>query len=326
MSYSVLAYYHLTPIADPHAEVSAQKDFLSPLDATSRIYVSEQGINGQMCAAEADAKSYMEWMLSRPEFRDVAFKIHPYHEQVFPRLTIKYRRQLVAFDQEVDMAARAQHLAPEQWKEMLEADDDHLLLDIRNDYEWKLGRFEGAEMPPCETSRDFESYAENLLSRVDPKTKPIMMYCTGGIRCEYYSSILKKKGFEKIYQLQGGVIGYGLKVGSDHWLGKLFVFDDRLSIPISEKKTTVVGECHFCKTASESYYNCANMDCNGLYLCCPDCLEKHAGCCQESCQSAPRLRPYHQQNPHKPFRRWHHYFAEKPSKNEQSGCESGSAA
>lgn len=323
MSYYVLAYYHLAPISDPHAEVAFHKDFLSPLDATSRIYVSEEGINGQMCAAENDAKSYMEWMHSRPEFRDVVFKIHPYHEQVFPRLTIKYRRQLVAFDQQVDMNARGHHLSPEKWKEMLESDDGHLLLDIRNDYEWKLGRFEGAEMPPCETSRDFERYAEDLLSRVDPKTKPVMMYCTGGIRCEYYSSILKKKGFEKIYQLEGGVIGYGLKVGSDHWLGKLFVFDDRLSIPLCERKTAVVGECHFCKTASEAYYNCANMDCNRLYLCCPECLQKHAGCCQESCQNAPRLRPYHQQNPHKPFRRWHHYFAEKPSKND---CERGSVA
>jgi UPF0176 protein len=313
MSYQVLAYYHFIPIQDPYEEVARQRAFLSERDVTARIYLSEQGINGQMSAHEKAAAEYQEWMQSRPEFREMPFKVHRYHEHAFPRLTIKYRKQLVAFDQQVDLNERGDYATPEQWKEMLEADDGHLLLDVRNDYEWQLGHFEGAELPPCETFRDFDNYAEALKAKVDPQTQPVMMYCTGGIRCELYSAILRKRGFKKVYQLKGGVIDYGLKVGSDHWLGKLFVFDDRLSIPISDQEAPVVGRCHHCETASEAYYNCANMDCNRLFLCCPACLEKLAGCCQESCQQAHRLRPYQHQNPHKPFRRWHHYFQEKPA-------------
>ena len=219
MSYCVLAYYHFVDLVQPREEVARHQTFLQNRDVTARVYISEQGINGQMCAHETDAQEYMEWMHSRSEFCSVPFKICRSHEHVFPRLTVKYRKQLVAFDKEVDLSERGEHVSPERWKQMLEAEDGHLLLDVRNDYEWQLGHFEGAELPPCETFREFDSYAEQLTNKVDPKKKPILMYCTGGIRCELYSAILKKKGFEKIYQLEGGVIDYGLKVGSDHWLG-----------------------------------------------------------------------------------------------------------
>src|SRR5262249_4140996 len=159
--------------------------------------------------------------------------LHPYHEHAFPRAIVKYRKNLVAHDQPVDLAKRGTHVSPKKWKEMLQEKDKYLLLDIRNDYEWKLGRFEGASLPPCETFRDFEVYADKL--KEEEEKKPVMMYCTGGIRCELYSSILMKKGFSQVYQLDGGIINYGLKEGADHWLGKLFVFDDRLSVPISEE-------------------------------------------------------------------------------------------
>lgn len=313
--YYVLAYYQFSPIPDPRSEVFAHKAFFKGRDATSRIYISEQGINGQMSAAKEDAEAYMEWMHSRPEFKEVHFKIHNHHEQAFPRLTIKYRRQLVAYDKEVDLSVRGEHVAPKKWKEMLETSKEHVLIDVRNDYEWKLGRFDGAELPPCETFREFETYADNLKNSVDPKKTPVMMYCTGGIRCELYSSILIERGFEKVYQLDGGIINYGLKEGSDHWLGKLFVFDDRLSVPISDQEAPVIGQCHHCQVECEAYYNCSNMDCNGLFLCCPTCLEKHKGCCKESCSSGVRLRPFQKETAHKPFRRWHHYFPEKPVVN-----------
>jgi UPF0176 protein len=309
----ILAYYHLDPLENPREEIERHLDFFKERDASARVYMSEQGINGQLCAARQDAKDYMNWMHSRPEFKAIHFKIHPYHEHVFPRLTIKYRRHLVAYDDEIDFQNRGEYATPQEWKKMLEKQES-LLLDIRNDYEWELGRFEGAELPPCKTFRDFEKYADELKEKTDPKKQPVMMYCTGGIRCELFSSILKKRGFEKVYQLQGGIINYGLNEGSKHWLGKLFVFDDRLSVPLNDEQTPVVGTCHFCKKESEAYYNCANMDCNHLFLCCPECLKQHDGCCKTECKNAPRLRPYHHQNPHKPFRRWHHYFATKQPK------------
>ena len=288
---------------DPLGEVVRHRAFFEGLDVTSRIYISEAGINGQMSARVEDAEKYMVWMHERPEFKNVHFKIHSWHEQVFPRLTIKYRSKLVATDETIDISKTATHLTPQEWKTRLENGTDQILLDVRNDYEWEVGHFAGAELPPCETFRDFDRYAEALQQKTDTKKTDIMMYCTGGIRCELYSALLKERGFENVFQLQGGIINYGLEVGSKHWNGKLFVFDDRLAVPLSEEETPVVGKCHHCKEPIENYYNCANMDCNRLFLCCPQCLEKHAGCCQESCQTSSRLRPYQQQHPHKPFRR-----------------------
>lgn len=304
----ILAYYIFTPIDNARDEVARHKNFFVNRDATSRIYISEQGINGQMSAARQDALDYIEWMHARPEFASIHFKCHEHHENVFPRLTIKYRRQLVALDAEVNLTNRGEYLTPDLWKSMLEQKQNHVLLDVRNDYEWKIGRFEGAELPPCETFREFREYADKLKERVNPSQTPVMMYCTGGIRCELYSAVLKEKGFEKVYQLQGGVINYGQKQGDAHWKGKLFVFDDRLAVPLTDTEGTVIGSCMHCGTSNDTYYNCANMACNTLFLCCPECLESHSGCCKESCKQGKYLRPYVRTNKgNKPFRKWYHY-------------------
>lgn len=304
----VLAYYHFTSISDPRKEVMEHKKFFKDRQITSRIYISEEGINGQMSGIKEDAEAYMNWLHANPLFENVVFKIHTHHENVFSRQTVKYRKKLVAIDEEVDLATTGAHASPEEWKNLLENEKKPLLLDVRNDYEWTVGRFDGAVCPPCATFREFSTYADELKEQVDPSSTPVMMYCTGGIRCELYSSLLIKRGFKQVYQLDGGVINYGLKQGNDHWLGKLFVFDDRMTVPISEEEAPVIGECYVCKTPNDSYYNCANMDCNRLFLCCPTCLSKYQGCCQESCKESPRVRPYHHQNPHKPFRKWYHYF------------------
>jgi len=314
LPYNILAFYYFGTIKNPQEEIEKHKKFLSTRDVTARIYISEQGINGQMCAANEDAKEYIEWIHSQEAYADIHFQIDPYHEHAFPRLSIKYRKQLVAIDKEVDLEKKGEHLSPKEWREKLEGEEEKILVDVRNDYEWKVGHFEGAELPPHSSFREFDAYADELKVRKGCKT-PIMMYCTGGIRCEIYSALLKEKGFETIYQLQGGVINYGHKEGSKHWLGKLFVFDDRLTAPISKERTKVIGKCHHCNTSNESYYNCANTNCNTLFLCCPECLKKFSGCCQKTCQESPRCRPYEQQNPHKPFRRWHHYFSEKNTLN-----------
>lgn len=303
-NFLVVAYYQFSSIQDPLEEVKIHQKFFEERDITCRIYISEQGINGQLSGANADALAYMEWMHSRPEYSEMKFKTHPYHENVFPRKTVKYRKQLVALDADVDLNKRGEYVSPREWKEMLTS-QEKILLDVRNTYEWKLGRFSGAETPDCETFREFRQYADDLREKIDAKTTPVMMYCTGGIRCELYSAVLKEKGFEKVYQLDGGIINYGLQEGASHWLGKLFVFDDRLSVPIADQETPIVGTCHHCGQPNEAYYNCANMDCNFLFLCCQTCLKQFEGCCCKDCQKAPRLRPYHQQNAHKPFRRAH---------------------
>ncbi len=303
--YSVLAYYHFVTIENPELEVERHKKFFKNRDAAGRIYISHNGINGQMSAATPDAQAYMEWLKTDARFATVEFKIHEASENVFPRMTVKFRKQLVAIDEVINLADAGEHASPQEWKRMLEDDEESVLIDVRNDYEWKVGRFEGAELPPCETFRDFTGYAKELKTRVAPDKTRVMMYCTGGIRCELYSALLKQEGFEKVVQLQGGVIKYGLEEGNQHWEGKLFVFDDRLTIPISKDEPSVIGRCHHCDTPTDIYYNCANMDCNDLFLCCDNCREAHAGCCASECRTAERVRQVSANQPSKPFRRMH---------------------
>lgn len=307
--YYVLAFYLFTSIEDPKLEVEKHHAFFKDRDITSRIYISHEGINGQMSALKEHALEYIEWMKSDERFQHIDFKCHTYHEQVFPRATVKFRKQLVSLNHNADPHKGGEHLSPAEWKKILEDEKEQiLLLDVRNDYEWKVGHFEGAVKPNLDIFRKFPEYSEGLKETYDPKTTKVLMYCTGGIRCELYSAVMKDQGFEKVYQLNGGVIRYGLEEGEDKWLGKLFVFDDRLAVPISnENKAPVISHCKHCNTLSDTYYNCANMDCNELFLCCPACAEKLAGCCDSECMCGERMRPYEKGKQPKPFRRKHNY-------------------
>jgi UPF0176 protein len=303
MSYWILAYYYFTPVDHPVEEVARHKAFFEGRDITCRVYISKEGINGQMSAAAVDAEAYMTWLRTHPSFQNITFKVDHFHEHVFPRATVKVRDQLVAFDTPVDVSQTGEHVSPAKWREMIEKKaEDTILLDVRNDYEWELGHFEGAELPCLEQFREFPEYVEHLKTSRDPKTTKVMMYCTGGIRCEIYSAFLKQNGFENVYQLDGGVINYGHQEGKKHWLGKLFVFDDRLSVPLTQEDD-VISTCRHCQTKTDLYYNCANMDCNELFLACPSCAEKLQGCCEEACLASSRLRPFVKMDRPKPYRR-----------------------
>lgn len=304
--YFVIAFYIFTPIADPHAEVAKHQAFFKDRDIKSRIYISHDGINAQMSASKEHGIEYIEWMKQDERFKNIDFKIHLHEEQVFPRATVKFRKQLVALDHNANPHKGGEHVSSAKWKQMLEKEENVLLLDVRNDYEWKIGRFEGAVKPKLDMFRKFPEYARQLKDEYDLKNTKVMMYCTGGIRCELYSALMKEEGFENVYQLDGGVIRYGLEQGEDLWEGKLFVFDDRIAIPISENgKPEPISECYVCKEPSDVYYNCASMDCNNLFLSCPSCAEKMKGCCCSSCQGGSRMRVFQKEGKPKPFKRKH---------------------
>lgn len=308
MTYHVLAFYHIVKLENPQELINKHRKLFKQLDITCRLYISEDGINGQMSASPAASIIYQEWLKSVEELKNVEFKIHYYHEHCFPRQQIKYRKQLVALDAPVDFNFRANHVSSQEWKNMLETKDENtLVIDVRNRYESKVGYFEGSELPQVDTTREFQAYTEELKQRVDPDKINVYMCCTGGIRCELYSAYMAQSGFKNIHQLDGGIIKYGLEQGNKHWKGKLFVFDDRMVVPISDDPAECVGQCHYCQTSSDVYYNCANTDCNELFLSCPSCIEKELGACCHACKTAPRLRPFDKKQGSKPFRKKHHY-------------------
>lgn len=304
MNYRALAYYLFTPLEDPALEVKRHKEFFEGRDVAGRIYLSAEGINGQMSGSVADVEAYRGWLQSDARFASVQFKEQPVAENIFPRMTVKVRQQLVALDVAVDPHAGGEYLSPEEWREALERrEEGTLVLDVRNRYEWEIGHFEGAVLPLLETFRDFVPFTEELKERVDPERTKVLMCCTGGIRCELYSALLKAKGFRSVYQLEGGLLNYSEKVGSAHFKGKIFVFDDRLAIPMGEGEGEPIGECRHCGVSSDVYYNCANMDCNELFLSCACCTEEWRGCCSEACRGSARVRPYQREGGNKPFRR-----------------------
>ncbi|MFN0064938.1 MAG: rhodanese-related sulfurtransferase [Chlamydiales bacterium] len=304
MEYCALAYYIFETLEEPDLEVRKHKKFFKERDVGGRIYISKEGINGQMSGATPDCDAYMDWLRSDPRFANVNFKIHKIKKNIFPRMIVKHRA-LVALGEKAEPAKGGDHVSPQQWREMIESGEEYLMLDVRNDYEWKIGHFEGAELPDLENFRDFPAYADHLKETKDLKKTKVMMYCTGGIRCELYSAVLKARGFENVYQLEGGIIKYGQEEGSRHWKGSLFVFDDRMAIPIDGGKVTPISHCCFCKIPTDTYYNCANMDCNELFLSCPECIEKELGCCSKECGSSPRRRLLVTEEGNRPFRKKH---------------------
>lgn len=303
MTYYALAYYIFESIENPEQEVKNHKSFFKNRDVTGRIYISHEGMNGQMSGSQTDAEAYMEWL--QKSFPSVKFKIHLEEENIFPRMTVKVRKQLVAIDESADLSKAGEHVSPEKWRQMLESDEEYLLLDVRNNYEWEIGHFDGAKLPPLEKFRDFPKYADDLAKTKDTKKTKVMMYCTGGIRCEIYSALLKERGFESVYQLDGGVIAYGQQEGQKHWKGRLFVFDDRLAVSIDGNQVEPIASCVYCQVPCDIQYNCANMDCNELFVCCSSCIASEKGCCSKDCQSACRVRPLELERGNKPFRRKH---------------------
>lgn len=297
--YKVLAFYDFTPVSDPKAMVKKWLVHFKDQDVRGRIYISEEGINAQMSTHESIQPE--GWILE--QFPNADIKVHMYDEHPFARLQIKYREQLVALDLKVDMSHRATHVSAREWAEMLDEEDPKtLVLDVRNEYEWEVGHFKGALEPKMDTFREFPAFAEKIANEVDKDTR-ILMYCTGGIRCELFSPMLLEKGFEKVYQLKGGVIRYGNEVGSKHWDGKLFVFDDRMTVPLSDEITKTISHCHKCEVETETFYNCAHMDCNDLFISCAKCAEDLQGCCSNECTKAERVRTFKKNERVRPYRR-----------------------
>lgn len=311
MNFLMLAFYKFTPLEAPKALIKNFKCFFENLGAKGRVYISEEGINGQMSVCKEDLEKAKAYLNQIKGLEKMSVKLQPNAVHGFEKLIIKYREHLVGLKDPVDLSIKGDYLSPEDWKALLESNEDKIVIDGRNDYEWEVGHFKGAEKPPCRTFRDFPDYIKEIKEK-HGTNKKVMMSCTGGIRCELLSSMMIKEGFSEVYQLEGGVINYGNTVGSDGWEGKLFVFDDRMAVPLeANKEPEPISSCSSCDAKTDTYYNCANMDCNKLFLACPDCIEAHQGCCSEECMNAPRLRAFEPEKGNRPFRKWYRYFQDK---------------
>lgn len=277
----ILLYYKFTPIADPEAVKLWQKTLTDSLDLRGRILVSEQGLNGTVGGEVDDLKKYIKETKKFPGFKDIVFKWSDGGREDFPRMSVKRRRELVGFqnsDDEIEVdengvVGGGKHIKPKQVHEMIKKyGDDVVFFDGRNAHEAKIGKFKNAVVPNTNTSRDFIAELESD-KYDDIKDKKVITYCTGGIRCEAISAMMKKRGFKDVYQIDGGIVKYGEAYGDDGlWEGSLRVFDNRMTVDFSDHAKTI-GECTHCGGPTNNFENCAHMECNDLVLICLHCKQ-----------------------------------------------------
>lgn len=286
---SFYAYHHLE-----NPKLFRDHLFLNwhPLDVLGRIYVAKEGINAQLSVPGDRFSEFKNHLDSIDFLKNIRLNIAREHDdESFLKLTIKVRSKIVADglnDDTFDVTNKGIHLNAQDFNELIE-DPNTILVDMRNHYESEIGHFKNAITPDVDTFRqslpiiekDLEPFKEN---------KKLVMYCTGGIRCEKASAYYKHKGFKEVYQLEGGIIEYHRQVTEqgleNKFVGKNFVFDFRMSETIG---TETIAKCHQCGNPFDTHTNCANDACHLLFIQCPDCKKQYENCCSDACQEVIHL-------------------------------------
>jgi UPF0176 protein len=274
----VILFYGFTPINDTDALHLWQRTLCESLALKGRILISSQGINGTLGGDMGSLKKYINGTKEFPGFRHIDFKWSEGTGHDFPRLRIRVRDEIVSFGAPGELVVDQSgvvgggvRLKPYEVHQLVEErGDDVVFFDARNAFEAKIGRFKGAVVPDVATTRDFvrvlESGTYDYL-----KDRPIVTYCTGGIRCEVLSAVMKKRGFNKVFQIDGGIVRYGEAYGDRGlWEGSLYLFDARMNHEFSNG-AKVIGVCERCSTPTSKFYNCANLACRKLILLCEEC-------------------------------------------------------
>ena len=276
----VILYYGFAPVADPEALKLWQRTLCESLNLKGRILISKHGINGTLGGNMADLKKYVKATKEFPGFKRIDFKWSDGVGNEFPRLSVKTRPELVAFGapdeikvDENGVVGGGKHLRPEQVNELVsERGDEVVFFDGRNAFEARIGKFKNAIVPDVVTSHDFVSEIES--GKYDHlKDKPVVTYCTGGIRCEILSAVMVNRGFKEVYQIKGGIVRYGNQIGDKGlWEGALYTFDARMAYNFTND-AKIIGECERCKAGTKQFYNCSNKSCRKLILLCETCAK-----------------------------------------------------
>lgn len=285
--YHILLYYKFVPIEDPQQFAKEHLDLCNQLELKGRIIVAPEGINGTVSGLKKNTKKYMNIMHAHPLFQDMKFKIDHYHQHAFKKMHVRPKKELVTFRVKKELNPNkktGKYLSPKEFYQLLQQ-DDVIVLDGRNNYEYDIGHFRRAIRPNVNSFREFPEWIRQNMSSF--KDRKILTYCTGGIRCEKLTAYMIEEGFENVYQLNGGIITYGKdpEIKGKLFDGKCYVFDQRISVPINQHQYIVVGTCHHCKKPTEQYINCNYDPCHKQHLCCEDCMDIHQGYCSEKCRS-----------------------------------------
>ena len=282
----VLFYKYLT-LERPGQIRKWQDELARSLNLTGRIIISTEGINATLGGEADEIDTYVRTLQTDPkwaDFADIDFKYSEGDARCFPRLYCQEKREICHLGvdpEELTAADGGTHLTPKEVHELLtENPDDLVILDTRNDYEYAIGKFENAILPPIKNFRDFPAYIEENLDLF--KDKRVLMYCTGGVRCERATAVLAvKKVAKEVYQILGGIHRYVEEYPNGFFRGSNYVFDKRVAVKINDD---VLGSCRLCAQPCEQYTNCMNAECNMHYIGCNACLDTYENTCSTDCQ------------------------------------------
>lgn len=286
-----ISFYRYVIIEDPEKLRDELVKKWKSLNIFGRIYLAREGINAQMSVPDGNFEKFQQELYSDERFKDMPFKIAVEDNgKSFYKLTVKVRKKIVADGLEegaFDVTNVGKYLTAGEWNAAMQ-EKDALVVDMRNFYESEVGHFENAICPDAHSFRQELPMVKEILK--GKEDKKILLYCTGGIRCEKASAYLKHHGFKDVNQLYGGIIEYARQVKlnglESKFKGKNFVFDERMGERITED---IISHCYQCGSACDTHYNCANDGCHLLFIQCESCREKYMACCSDECKQIIHL-------------------------------------
>ncbi|MCM3315941.1 rhodanese-related sulfurtransferase [Rummeliibacillus stabekisii] len=292
MKYQVLLYYFYTKIKDPAQFAQEHLAYCQSNELKGRILVAPEGINGTLSGTVEATNAYMDYMRNNPLFEGIVFKIDEAEGHAFKKMHVRPKDELVNLHLEEDINPNeltGEYLEPAEFLKRMQ-EDNTVVIDARNTYEYDLGHFRGAIRPDIQTFRELPEWINENKEQFEGKQ--ILTYCTGGIRCEKFSGWMKREGFDNVAQLHGGIVTYGKDevAKGQLWDGQCYVFDERIAVPVNQVEHVIVGRDHFDGEPCERYINCANPECNKQILCSEENEHKHLGGCMHECRVHPRNR------------------------------------
>ena len=260
--YPVILFYKYVSLDDPAGFAGGQRERCAGLGLKGRVLVAAEGINGTLAGPRAAVEEYVAALRADARFADMEMKVSGGDAGTFPKLVVKVRPEIGALGAGPLAPDLHNHLSPAEWKRTLEEEPDVVVLDVRNRYESDAGKFAGATACDIGHFRELPDYVERLAELKDRK---VLMYCTGGIRCEKASALFRSKGFTNVFQLHGGIVTYQEQFGNAHWLGECFVFDQRMTVRVDDGLVPL-GRCAHTGVATNRFVNCLHDPCHILFL------------------------------------------------------------
>jgi len=290
-NYKVLLFYKYVKVENPEQFKDEHLNFCFNNNIKGRVYIAEEGINGTVSGSNADIEIYKKELKSYPYFSNIVFKEDSEEKIAFSKMHVRVKKEIIHSDLDIKSTEEGgKRLTPEELLKFYEEEKDFIIVDARNWYESKIGKFKNAITPQMDNFRDWKKVVDEDL--IEYKDKTVVTYCTGGIRCEKASVYMVEQGFKDVYQLAGGIVTYAKQFPDTYWDGSVWVFDDRFVVDYNKtNEHKYITDCQFCGEPTSYYINCHNVECDKIIFTCHNCKKEMDYCCSDECKNAPQKRP-----------------------------------